>query len=273
MFDILLHLYSGLDDEGFIISEVSISNILPEYRNVLDDCTAQIKKCLPGLVHSVYVYGSVACGNPVRGKSDLDLLVIFSQHLSGGERKALDTTLDELSKTYESLVREVGLADCTAEEMLDPMNKYGWGAYLKILYVCVDGEDLTKKFERFKLVPDIALGFNGDVGRYIEVAMQKIKNSSATQEEVGKTASILARKLVRSCYSMAMTRAQIWTTKLDEQATIFVQYFPEKKDFISTLQDWISNPPDDKAAIIEVLNSDGKWLTENFAVEAQKLSV
>ncbi len=266
-------MHSGLDDKGFIISEVSVDNILPEYKQVIDECTAQIKKRLPRLVHSVYVYGSVARGNPVRGKSDLDLLIIFNHRLSDEERKTLNDVLDELSKVYLSLVREVGLADCTVEDMLDPENKYGWGAYLKVLCVCVDGEDLTKQFESFKLVSDIALGFNGDVGRYIETAMQKIMDNAISQAEAGKIASVLARKLIRACYSMVMTRAQIWTTKLDEQAEVFVQYFPEKKSFISTLQYWIDYPPEDKEAVIEVLNSDGKWLTENFASEAQKLSI
>jgi predicted nucleotidyltransferase len=265
-------MYSGLDDEGFIISEVSIDNILPEYKQVIEDCTAQIEDRLPDLVHSVYVYGSVARGNPVRGKSDLDLLIIFNRHLSNEERKTLSLTLEMLSKIYRSLIREVGVADCTVEEMLDPKSKYGWGAYLKILCVCIDGEDLTKRFEKFKLTPAIALGINGDVGRYIDDALLKIQNNATTNDEAGNIASTLARKLIRSCYSMVMSRAQIWSTKLDEQAQVFMQYFPEESDFISTLQLWINNPPKDKGVIIEVLNRDGKWLTNNFAIEAEKLS-
>src|ERR1044072_7031232 len=157
---------SGLDSNGFILSEVSQDNVLREYQDVIDASVTALKAALPDVTHSVYVYGSVARGNAVRGKSDLDLLVIFKRKLTQQEQDKLNNLQKELSGQHKALVREVGIADatCTYDEMLDPENKYGWGAYLKILCVCVDGEDLTKRFEKFKGSPDIAIGFNGDVG-------------------------------------------------------------------------------------------------------------
>jgi predicted nucleotidyltransferase len=263
---------SGLDSEGFIISEVSTDSILPEYKSVIDDSIMQVKNALPGLIHSVYVYGSVARGNAIKGKSDLELLVIFMRQLSDEERNTLNHTLEQLSTAYRALVREVGVADCTIEEMLDPAHKYGWGAYLKILCVCVDGEDITQQFGRFKVTPDIAMGFNGDVGKSIEMAIQKLQHTESG-EYIGKIASTLARKLIRSSYGMAMTRAQVWTTQLNEQAQVFVQYFPEKQGFVAMLQSWITNPPHDKEVVVKVLESDGKWLMENFEKESLKLTI
>ena len=132
---------SGLDENGFIISEVSYENILPEYKGLIAACIAALKSALPNLIHSFYVYGSVARGDAVREKSDMDLLVISTQKLTETERSTLNTMLADLSALHGSLVREVGVADCTYDEVLDTKNTYGWGAYLQILCVCVNGED------------------------------------------------------------------------------------------------------------------------------------
>jgi uncharacterized protein len=262
---------SGLDPDGFILPEVSQDNILPEYRSVIDASIAALKTTLPDITHSVYVYGSVARGNAVRGKSDLDLLVIFKRKLTPQEQDTLKALQESLSSRHKTLVREVGIADatCTYDEMVDPANKYGWGAYLKILCVCIDGEDLTKRFEKFKISPDIAIGFNGDISKAIQNATEKITKAEA-DEEAAKATAIIARKLIRTCYMMVMTRAQVWTTKLSEQAELFLRYFPEKQGFIRTLQSWIDTPPTNRDDILKLLQGDCRWVVDNFEVDARK---
>lgn len=261
---------SGLDPNGFIISEVSQAKILPEYQSVIDDGIAALKASLPGIVHSVYIYGSVARGGAVRGKSDLDMLVIFKHKLTQQEQNTLNALQEDLSNQHKSLVREVGIADaiCTYDEMIDPANKYSWGAYLKILCTCVDGEDLTKRFEDFKISPDIAIGFNGNVDKAIRGTIQKLVDAK-TEEEVVKITTTIARKLIRTCYMMVMTRAQIWTTKLNEQAKLFLQYFPEKQSLIRTLQGWIDTPPRSREGVLKVLEDDSQWIVDNFEAEAK----
>jgi uncharacterized protein len=261
---------SGLDENGFIISEVSYENILPEYKGLIGASIAALKSALPNLIHSIYVYGSVARGDAVREKSDMDLLVISSQKLTETERSTLNKMLADLSAIYGSLVREVGVADCTYDEMLDTKNKYGWGAYLKILCVCVDGEDLTKRFGNFRLSSEIAIGFNGDIDTALQSALRKIKDAE-TDEEAGKIAATFARKLIRTCYSMVMTRAQVWTTKLSEQADVFIKYFPEKRAFVRTLQDWVVQPPHNRNDVVAILEGEGSWVVGKFETEARSV--
>jgi predicted nucleotidyltransferase len=262
---------SGLDPNGFILSEVSKDNILSKYRSVIDASIVALKAALPDVVHSVYVYGSIARGNAVRGKSDLDLVVIFKRKLTQQEQGALTSLQESLSHEHKALVREVGIADatCTYDEVLDPANKYGWGAYLKILCVCMDGEDLTERFGDFKISPDIAIGFNGDASKAIQNATEKITNAK-TDEEAAKAAAVVARKLIRTCYMMVMTRAQVWTTKLSEQAELFLRYFPEKQGLIRTLQSWIDSSPTNREDILKVLQGDCRWVVDNFEVEARE---
>jgi uncharacterized protein len=261
---------NGLDENGFIIPEVSYENILPEYKGLIEASITALKSALPNLIHSIYAYGSVARGDAVREKSDMDLLVIFTRELTEAERSTLNKMLAGLSAKYVSLVREVGVADCTYNEMLDAKNKYGWGAYLKTLCVCVDGEDLTKRFGKFKLSSDIAIGFNGDIDTDLQSTLLKIKDAE-TDEEAGKIAATFARKLIRTCYSMVMTRAQVWTTKLGKQADVFIKYFPEKRAFVRTLQDWVVQPPHNRNDVVAVLESEGSWVVSKFEAQARSV--
>lgn len=261
----------GLDSNGFIISEVSQDKILPQYRRVIAKSVAVLVALLPDVVHSVYVYGSVARGNAVQKKSDLDLLIVFKRALIEPERSALIGLQENLSRQYKELLREIGIANstCTYDELIDPANEYGWGAYLKILCVCVYGDDLKKRFNEFKVSPEIAIGFNGDIGNALQSAIQQTIEAK-TDEEASKTAARIARKLVRTCYMMVMTRAQVWTTILSEQAKLFLYYFPEKREFMRTLQDWIDNPLVNRGNIFVVLDGDCRWVVDNFDVEARK---
>ncbi len=261
----------GLDSSGFILSEVSQDKISPEHRSVIDVSVAALEASLPGVVHSVYAYGSVARGNAVRGKSDLDLLVVLKRQLTERERHALNALQEALSDCHKALVREVGIADatCTYGEMTDPANKHGWGAYLKILCVCVYGEDLAERFDNFKVSPDIAVGFNCDASEAIRSAIQKIADAN-TDEEAAKAAAGIARKLIRTCYMMVMSRAQVWTTKLSEQAELFLRYFPEQQGLVRTFQTWIDNPPANRENMLKVLRDDCRWIADNFEMEAKK---
>lgn len=261
----------GLDSNGFIISEVSQDRILPHYRSVIAKSVAALVALLPDVVHSVYVYGSVARGNAIQKKSDLDLLIVFKRKLSEWERSTLIGLQEDLSRQHKELLREIGIADstCTYDEMIDPANKYGWGAYLKILCICVYGDDLKKRFNEFKISPDIAIVFNGDAGNALQNAIQQTIEAK-TDEEASKAATRVARKLVRTCYTMVMTRAQVWTTALSEQAELFSHYFPEKREFIRTLQSWIDNPSASREDIFSILQGDCRWVVDNIETEARK---
>lgn len=261
---------SGLDQDGFIQAEASKDKILPEYQRAIDESITELKKTLPNIIHSVYVYGSVAREDAIRGKSDIDLLVVFHRPLSHLEREALSELQKRLSAQYKYLARGVGIADanCTYEDIIAVENEYGWGAFLKIFCCCVDGADLTKRFGNFKISPELASGINGDVASAVDAAIKNLSNAKSGGE-VANTAMKIACKLIRTCYMMVMTRAGIWTTDLNEQAQIFAHYFPDKASMAAALKNWIEKPPNNKSVVLKILHEDTKWIIENFETEAK----
>lgn len=256
----------GLDHNGFIVSDVSIEKIDKSYMPCIQESIESLKKLFPQQLHSVYVYGSVARGDAIPLKSDLDLIAMFNSELSAEKLDAIKTLASELSVKYGSLVRDVGIAVAYYDYTVDPTNYYE-NAFIKEISVCMYGEDVGERFGPYKLTPEIAISFNGDICNYVIRTLKRLETVS--KEDFNVISQGFARKLIRTYYSMVMARSQIWTTRLHEQSDVFTHYFPHKAPIIRTLHEWINQAPADLHTVIELFRKEGEWACENFAREAK----
>lgn len=259
----------GLDRDGYIISDVNLDKVHSVYLPCINDSIKELKMMFPGRLHSVYVYGSVARGEAIIGKSDLDLIAMFMGTLNSEESTKLKNLSDSLSQKYCSLVRDVGIVVADYNYTIDPKNYYE-GAFIKELCICVHGEDPTRGFGPYKLTPEIAISFNGDIGEFVNRTIRKI--NMVSNQGFGKVSQGFARKFIRTCYSMVMVRSQIWTTRLHQQAKIFIHHFPEKEPAILNFQKWLEESPTERSLILKLIESEGIWATKNFEREVRKIS-
>ena len=254
----------GLDSNGYIVSEVHVDHIDAIYWPCIRDSIDRLEKLFSERLMSVYIYGSVARGDAVIEKSDLDLLAMFDTTLSVDELTKLRKLVAELSHDYQSLVREVGITFAYYDETMDPANYYE-NAFLKELCVCVSGEDVMKPFGPYPLIPEIPIQFNGDISEKSSRLLEKLETSS--EEEFQFVTQKIARKLIRTFYSMVMVRSQIWTSRIDEQAHVFLSHFPEKKTAVDTLLKWIAEPPTANDSTVQLLKQESKWASDHFFKE------
>lgn len=263
---ISLQVGHGLDRDGYIMSDVALDKIDQAYDPSIKESVEKLEKLFPLQCHSVYVYGSVARGEAVAVKSDLDLLVIFNRRLSTEELVELKKLAKALSQKYHSLVRDVGIGHTNYDYVVDPVNYYEQ-AFLKVLCVCVHGEDLRERFGPYKLTSEIAISFNGDISEVLDRTISRLE--AASEEDFKTLVQSFSRKLIRTYYSMVMVRSQIWSTRLEEQSEVFINYFHHKEPIIRTLQSWIEDPPTNRELVLELFQREGKWVTENFEREAR----
>ncbi|GIN11015.1 hypothetical protein J26TS2_08820 [Shouchella clausii] len=256
----------GLDKNGYISSDVSIHKISEVYEPCIQHSVEQISRLFPNQLHSVYIYGSVARGDAIAIKSDLDLLAVFNGTLNTSEKMKVKKLSTTLSETYQYLVRDIGIAVADLDHVMDPINYYEQ-AFLKELCVCIYGTDLRDCFGPYKLTAEIAISFNGDIRDVFDRTIDRLQ--SASTEEFKKLSQNFARKLIRTYYSMVMARSQVWTTKLDEQSNVFIQYFQDKKHTVRMLQNWIEEAPTNREYVHKLFMSEGTWLAANFKREAQ----
>jgi uncharacterized protein len=256
----------GLDQNGYIMSDVALDKIDTTYFPCIRDSINKLTRLFPHLLHSVYVYGSVARGDAVAVKSDLDLLVIFKDTLNAEEVTELKNLAKTLSRTYISLIRDVGIAVINYTYLINSEN-YDEAAFLRELCVCLHGEDLRDRFGPYKLTSEIAISFNGDIHEVYARTMSKLE--VASEEEFNILVQSFARKPIRTYYSMVMVRSQVWTTRLHEQSEVFIYFFPQKKPIIRTLQKWIEDPLIDRKEVLALFQQEGEWVSMNFQLEAR----
>lgn len=255
----------GLDQNGFIVSDAKIEKICDTFLPCIQDSIESLKELFGPQLHSVYLYGSVARGDAIIPQSDLDLIAMFKGSLDSGRVAELKKLSKALSNKYTDIVREVGIAIAYYDVTLDPANYYE-NAFIRELSVCVYGEDLGTLFGPYKLTKEIAIRFNGDIHDSLSRFLSKI--DWCTNADFKLLTQNFARKLIRTYYSMVMVRSQIWTTRLQEQADVFIRYFPTKLPVVLQLLHWIDEPPIDHQTVIKLFQIEGEWASKNFIHEA-----
>ncbi|NYF81358.1 nucleotidyltransferase domain-containing protein [Granulicella arctica] len=253
----------GLDAEGYIEICCAVEKISPVYRPVLDDSIALLTSTFEARLHGIYLYGSVATGHARLGKSDIDLLVIFSNPISDPDQAKIKHVAKNLSASYQSCVREIGIGAAPLQEALSKESLPGLGCFIKHLCVCVAGEDIRPLLPKFRPSIEVARGFNGDYAIDTQATLNELgeTNQPAIAQAVMRR---ICRKTVRTGFSLVMPRLGRWTTELETSFEYFCRYYPEKRTSMTLILDWIQRPPEDKTEFLRTVTPLAEWLTTEF---------
>lgn len=105
------------------IDVIAGNPLQPEFEPVVADAIDSISVALGSLLHSLFLYGSVARGCAMPRRSDLDLTVVLMRQASGQERTLLEKLRLALEAGHSQIVKvdfDVGvLAD-----VLNPANSF-----------------------------------------------------------------------------------------------------------------------------------------------------
>lgn len=147
-------------DHNDLISQPRRAEIQPEFSYIIECVVTNLTRCFPKLIHSLYVYGSVAEGRAEVGKSDLDMIVIFKYEPDQTIKEQFATVQSVLEKN-NPVISKIDFDCGLLEQVLDPDNVLSWGYWIKHHCHCVYGEDLSHHFQAFKPSKAIAVAVNG----------------------------------------------------------------------------------------------------------------
>lgn len=88
------------------------TEIQPAFSRVLERVVRKLTLCFPDLIHSIYVYDSVAEGRAEAGKSDLDMTIIFRHKLDQTTTEQLAAIQAELEKIIPLSVKLILIVVC-----------------------------------------------------------------------------------------------------------------------------------------------------------------
>ena len=210
----------GIDRQGRI-GVVERSPFQNEYLPVLEDVRLKLGPQALPLIHSVYVYGSVAGGRAVVGRSDLDLSLVLNDPPSDRDRNAIEGIRTKLEAAHPIVTKvdfDIGLVQ-------DVLSNEAWRYWLKHHCRCIAGQDLAEDISLFHPSRALALAVNGD---FTEVLQQYHDALTRPQTEAASRRLIreAARKLIRSTNVLRRDADRDWPDTLEEYLARFQRLYP-----------------------------------------------
>ncbi len=251
----------AVDKNGFIC-QPEFMEVQPAFSQLITDSVKGFTGVVPGLIHSIYLYGSVAEGRATENDSDLDLTVIFTQELDDETARKMAEVKSSLEKAHP-VVSKIDIDPGTLDTVLRTANKNLWGYWLKHHCVCVYGEDLRERFEPFRPSKDIAVAVNGDFLAVLNSYVSRMKPSLEPAERHALQRAA-ARKAIRATNILREEGEQEWPASLEEHCERFNARYPalaEEMDY------WLAisyRPRGDIVAFAGRIKTFAYWLNAEF---------
>ncbi|WP_174979397.1 nucleotidyltransferase domain-containing protein [Pandoraea communis] len=202
--------------------------IQPEFALLVADACESIASGLDELLDGLYLYGSVARGCAVPGRSDLDLTLVLTRQPSAQESPRIETLRQGLEACHFE-VAKIDFDIGTRADVLNPANLYSWGYWLKHECRCVHGNDLAQRFDTFIPSRAIAESVNGDYFQVLNEHAHRIAGASHPDTE-SRLMKEAARKLIRSTNILRTSSDPFWPRTLEEHVSHFSAGYPKMAD-------------------------------------------
>jgi hypothetical protein len=235
----------GVSPQGTIVTGVDRRSVAAPFEDVLvaavEEMGAERSLGAPGLdAPGLYVYGSVATGRALRGRSDVDLLAI------GLPSEAAARIGADLSRRFAGRCRGVELAT-VGPSGLDGEGDQAYGNRVFLRHYCahVAGPDPARGLPRFPADVRAARGFNGDIDRHLA----QWRSALAAGDEPAHIARRMARKTLLAVAGLVSIREQCWTTDRDSAAQRWSHHDPANAEALSMLVAWSNADLDADVAV------------------------
>lgn len=255
----------GLNPDGTIAREGALERISPTFTPVVEAARADISGAFGGRLHSAYLYGSVPRGTAVPGTSDLDLLVVLEGEPADAERAEAEGIGKGLDAAFNQ-IDGVGILLHGVGTLLSGPERYDMGFFVACLCTSLLGEDLAERLPRYRPTSLLARETNGD----LHTVLPRWRSRAASAQTDTERRTLLrgvARRLVRSGFTLVMPCWGGWTSDLDESAGIFGRYRPERARQMRIAAAAARTPSVDAKVLRMLLEDLAPWLAAEYAAE------
>ena len=231
--------------------------IQPVFATVLNEVIHAFQTEFSTELHSLYVYGSVAQGTAIAGKSDLDLCIIFHHPTDDLERKIseIQSYIMNLYPMFPKIDVDLGYL----KDVLDPKNHQRWGAWIKFFCHFLAGEDLSIHFQDIQIdrsvIQAINQGYNQDIHSYFSaLGIQE----QTLQERINLKKSLIKRMI--RLLPLTWNEIDTWPLNLTETLAQAIQKTPEQKTMFLYLIEELENPNALSTASLDQLQKIYSWI-------------
>ncbi|MBF9067516.1 nucleotidyltransferase domain-containing protein [Streptacidiphilus fuscans] len=271
---------TGLDSDGYIAREGSLDRVPPAYAPVVAAARERIAAAfdLGSRLHSAYLYGSIPRGTAVPGVSDLDLLLALHEPPGPADWQTADELASSLDAAFP-FVNGVGVLLFDVTTLLSELERHDLGWFLACLCTPLLGPDLAAQLPRYRPDSLLARETNGDLALALPHWRERL---AATEPDPGVDhdqdlaarrvlCRSVARRLVRSGFTLVMPRWGGWTSDLQLSAQVFARYYPARATQMHLAATVARTPTDDSTVLHTLVDDLAPWLAAEYtAVHGMK---
>ncbi|WP_411115298.1 nucleotidyltransferase [Streptomyces sp. 029-5] len=260
----------GLAHDGTIAREGALDRVPAAFTPVIDAARTQIAATFDSArLHSAYIYGSIPRGTAIPGVSDLDLQLAL--HHEPTEADRVDATACEVALDHAfPQIDGVGILLTSTRTLLSDLERHDAGFFIACLCTPLLGPDLAERLPRYRPTTVLARETNGDLA----LALRRWRTraaETATDADRRALSRTVARRIVRTGFTLIMPRWGGWTSDLDQSAELFGRYYPEHAHHMSTAATIGRAPSADPAVLSTLIDDLGPWLAAEYtAVHGEK---
>ena len=221
----------GVSADGFIETGVRRDRVPIRFEPVLSSAAERLAGVADTV--SVYVYGSVATGQAIVGRSDVDLLTVG---LPAEEAAVVGTAL---SRQFSGLCRGVEVAPAEAADLIgDRDESYGMRVFLRHYCVRLQGPDRQAGLPAFRADARAARGFNGDIGEHLQRWRTSLGRPNQPTALLGQR---VARKTLLAVAGLVSVHDGTWTTDRSASARRWAELNPHLSKPLRSFVSWAND--------------------------------
>jgi hypothetical protein len=260
----------GLDHDGTIAREGGLDRVRAAFASVVDAARAHITETFGNArLHSAYLYGSIPRGSATPGFSDLDLLLALHDEPTEADRA--DATIIEaaLDRAFPQ-IDGASIQLSSTRTLLSDLERHDGGFFVACLCTPLLGDDLAEQLPRYRPTALLARETNGDLA--LLLPRWRTRAAEAVTDSERKALNrVVARRIVRTGFTLIMPRWGGWTSDLNESAELFGRYYPERVEQMRIAAATGRTPSTDPAVLSSLIDDLGPWLTAEYrAVHGEK---
>ncbi|WDO07070.1 nucleotidyltransferase domain-containing protein [Streptomyces murinus] len=254
----------GLDPDGFFLREGSLARVPVAFRPVVAAVRERLPEVFGARLDGAYLYGSIPRGTARVGRSDLDLLVVLRAEPADADRAAVRALGENLDQEFPQ-IDGAGTLLYGRERLLSEPERYDMGWFLACLCTPLLGDDLAGLLPRYRPDSLLARETNGDLARLLPRWRERIAAAGDDEAARRRLVRFMSRHLVRTGFTLVMTRWNGWTSDLREMAEVCGAYYPERAAQLLRAAEYGREPVGDPRVLRGHVDDLGPWLAAEYA--------
>jgi hypothetical protein len=241
------------DQSGYLLNEADFKYIKKPWLDIIEDMKQVFSQYIGDKLHSAYIYGEFAKGKTIKGVTDFWVLLVTKGQIS---IPWLDEYLEYVKGKYHPLTSRLMFKPETLERV---MASESYKFSIKTEYVCIYGENLAAKIDRFKADSRLcfkSIRFEEAIPYWYQYVMAKKDDP----ELIRATSYMLGNLMLHAGFEICIDKEKKYTTDLYTCYRVFSKYYPNKEPLMRQAYYFMVEPTSDAEEVLEILNSLGKWM-------------